>query len=87
MTITTDLFSPPPVEHTVPFVEGLSLADAETALNAAGIGIANVYYVNSGAPAGIVVLQSAAPYSTILGQPGQVTIDLTVSLGLSPANP
>ena len=80
-------YTPPPVEHTVPFVEGLSLADAETALKAAGISIGNVSYVESGAPAGIVVLQSAAPYSTILGQPGKVTIDLTVSLGTAPVSP
>ena len=80
-------YTPPPIEHTVPFVEGLSLADAKVALNTAGISIANVYYIESGAPAGIVVLQSAAPYSTILGQPGQVSIDITVSLGYSPITP
>ncbi len=74
-------YIPPDVEFVVPFVEGLSLADAENALLAAGIAVGNVSYISSGAPAGIVVLQSAAPGSIITGQPGQVSVDLTVSLG------
>ncbi len=74
-------YIPPPEEFTVPYVEGLSLADAEIKLLAAGISIRNVSYIASGAPAGIIVLQSAAPGSTITGQPGSVYIDLTVSTG------
>ena len=80
-------YTPPPVEYTVPSVEGLSIADADLALTAAGIGIANIYYVESTAPAGIVVYQSAAPFSTISGQPGKVAIDLTVSIGSSTVIP
>lgn len=76
-------YTPPPVEYTVPFVEGLSLPDAEAALKAAGIEIRNVYHIQSGAPLGIVVLQSLAPNSTVSGQPGTVYIDLTISLGTS----
>ena len=48
---------------------------------------ANIYYVESTAPAGIVVYQSAAPFSTISGQPGKVAIDLTVSIGSSTVIP
>jgi beta-lactam-binding protein with PASTA domain len=73
----------PEVEHTVPFVEGLSISDAEAILSLSGISIANVYYVDSSEPIGTVVLQSEAPYSVITAQPGTVTIDLTVSLGPS----
>ncbi|MBQ4141002.1 MAG: PASTA domain-containing protein [Clostridia bacterium] len=80
-------YTPPPEEFTVPFVEGLSLADAEMKLLAAGISIGNISYINSGAPAGIVVLQSSAPGSIISGQPGRVSIDLTVSLGTAETQP
>ncbi len=80
-------YIPPDVEFSVPFVEGLSLADAEIALCAAGISVGNVSYIVSGAPAGFVVLQSAAPGSIIMGQPGRVSIDLTVSLGSSEIQP
>jgi beta-lactam-binding protein with PASTA domain len=80
-------YIPPDVEFPVPFVEGLSLADAEIALRAAGISVGNVSYIVSGAPAGFVVLQSAAPGSIIMGQPGRVSIDLTVSLGSSEIQP
>jgi beta-lactam-binding protein with PASTA domain len=74
-------FVPPPVEHTVPFIEGLTLSNAEAVLKLSGISIGQIYYVESGAPAGVVVLQSEEPYSVLLGQPGKVSIDVTVSLG------
>jgi len=80
-------YTPPPKEFTVPFVEGLTLAEAEAKLSAAGIGIENITYIQSGAPAGIVVLQSAEAGSTLLGQPGLVYINLTVSLGITETQP
>jgi serine/threonine-protein kinase len=77
-------YEPPPVEFTVPSVQGLSLADAEAALKAAGINVGKVTYSESATPAGIVLSQSLEPYTTILGQPGRVTIDLTVSIEPAP---
>lgn len=80
-------YIPPDVECTVPFVEGLSLDDAELALRAAGISVGTVGYAASDAPAGIVIWQSAAGGSSLTGQPGWITVDLIVSLGSADAQP
>ena len=73
-------YTPPPVEFEIPSVQGLSLAEAEAVLSAAGISIGSITYSESATPAGTVLFQSLEPYTTVLGQPGRVTIDLTVSI-------
>lgn len=74
-------YIPPTVALTVPSVTGLSLADAEAILLAAGIQVGNIRYMPSTAPVGIVINQSVAGGETVSGPSGWITIDLIVSNG------
>ncbi|MBQ2715783.1 MAG: PASTA domain-containing protein [Clostridia bacterium] len=76
-------YTPPTVSVVVPNVTGMTLAEAEARLLAAGILISNISYAQSYAPAGNVIFQSATAGQVLTGPQGWLTIDLVVSTGYS----
>ena len=74
-------YTPPTVSVVVPNVTGMTLAEAESTLLAAGILISNISYAQSYAAAGKVIVQSVVAGQIITGPQGWITIDLVISSG------
>lgn len=78
VTLTVSL-GPEIIYVTVPNVTGLNEIRAEAMLKAAGLTVGSITYVSSESPAGIVIEQSHAAYSSVKeGSP----VSLTVSAGI-----
>ncbi len=77
-------YVPPPADLIVPDVVGLSYAEARAKLIEAGFTVGFISYANDTAPIGTVILQSAAPGTSVSPQTGDTSIDLTLSIGNNP---
>ncbi len=75
-------YTPPVISVIVPGVTGMTLAEAEAKLLAAGIIVSNVSYVQSYSPKGTVIVQSVSEGQILNGPQGWITIDLVISEGL-----
>ena len=71
----------PMISVIVPDVTGLTYAEAEARLLAAGIFINAVSYTTSFAPAGTVVFQSVTGGQILTGRQGELSINLVMSVG------
>jgi beta-lactam-binding protein with PASTA domain len=71
----------PTISVIVPDVTGLTYAEAEARLLAAGIFINAVSYTTSFAPAGTVVFQSVTGGQILTGRQGELSINLVMSVG------
>lgn len=80
-------YIPPTVTLPVPHVTGLTLAEAEARLLAAGIQVRNISHEESALPEGIVLFQSITGGAIVSGPQGWITIDLTVSIPITETEP
>ncbi|MGM9642780.1 MAG: PASTA domain-containing protein [Eubacteriales bacterium] len=74
-------FVPPPQEFTVPDVIGLTYLEARQMLDAAGIILSGIEYEENDAAINTVIAQSIDGETVVYGQPGEITIYLTLGKG------